>query len=235
MNPLKPRLFVGMPHPGLVTPKAAHALYVPASPGWLAGLKVSPAANSIAPAGFNDLLALALNLMDKGEVTHFAMIHADVEPGPAWFDALYDEMIGAGAGLISACIAIKEPGEDPPISTAVGLIDRPRERPRRLRRADLSALPVTFSIDDLPHGPGECLLVNTGLWAADLTHPAWDAFPGFACDTWIEKGPDGRRASRVVPEDWAMSRWAARNGVKVVATQAIEVFHSGLGTWGNRP
>jgi hypothetical protein len=233
---VKPKLFVGMPHAGLATPDAVQALYTPASPSILGGPPVvCKSANSIATAGFNDLLAIALNLRDEGRVTHFAMIHSDICPGVAWVDTLWREMQAHSLDLISAVVAVKDPGDDPPLSTCVGPVDDPWGGRRRLRRSELFGLPPTFTAVEAGARDGECLLVNTGLWLADLRHPAWDDFPGFVCDSRIVRLEDGTRASVVDSEDWAMSRWAARNGLKVGATQALGVEHAGNARWANRP
>ena len=228
-------LCVGMPYCGPVVVEAAQALYAPASPAILARPPIiCKSGNSIATAGFNDVLAVALNKAAAGEVTHFAMIHSDICPGVAWVDTLWREMQAHGLDLVSAVVAVKEPGDDPPLSTGIGSLADPWTR-RRFRRSDLFDLPVTFTAAAAGAGEGECLLINTGLWLADVRHTAWDRFPGFRCDSRIIRLEDGTRASVVDPEDWALSRWAAGQGLRVGATQALGVDHAGTARWSNRP
>lgn len=228
----RPSVLVGMPRYGDVAAGAARGLYCPTK-GAVDVWRVAEACNSLTPNAFNDLLALALDARDAGAVTHFAMIHADVEPVGPWVDELWDEMRTTGADVVSAVVPIKEDVDDPPTSTAVGDGADPWLVKRRIKVSERAALPETFGPDDVC-GPGEVLLVNTGLWLADLRHPAWDAFSGFAIHTEIVRDGDGRRRGRCRPEDWELSRHLHRHGAVVRATWRVPLVHRGAAGWGNR-
>lgn len=232
--PPKATLYVGMPHCGPVWDAAVDAQTYAATRESCGRILTARSSNSIACAGFNDLVAEALELRDQGVVTHFAMIHSDVAAPHYWFDVLLGEMLSVGADLISAVVAIKADEPDPPTSTAVGSVISPWKPVHRLRLSEVHRLPRTFTAADLTIGDDRTLLVNTGLWVADLRHPAWDSFPGFACHTRIRKSADGW-VSECIPEDWNASRWLASEGVRLAATWALPVDHLGTRRWSNQP
>src|SRR5512144_2867058 len=89
--PARPVVFVGMPCYEGVTAQAARGLYAPTSGGVLAKTTVV-GQSSLAPVAFNGLLTHALNDRDSGLVSHFAMIHPDVDPCLAWLDILWHEL-----------------------------------------------------------------------------------------------------------------------------------------------
>lgn len=188
--------------------------------------------SSLLPSSFNGALAHALDLRDQGIVTHFAMIHADVAPrDPDWLDTLYAEMQAHDADLISTVIPIKEPNRQR-TSTAIGDLAYPWEPKRFITVDDRDKYPLTFSADDVC-GPGEVMLVNTGLWLADLRRPWWDDF-GFELRARIQIR-DGTRHAQVIPEDWQMSRHLQAAGARVFATWKVPVGHHGTDAWFNTP
>lgn len=225
------KVFVGMPRYGELTSGAARSLYYPSGGAvWVS--KIAEAQNSLPCNAFNDLLRIALDLRDAGSVTHFAMIHADVEPEGYWVDELWAELIGQGADLVSAVVPIKDHGADPPTSTAVGDRHDPWKVNRRVRVSERATLPETFGPEHVC-GADEVLLVNTGLWITDLRHPAWDAFPGFNVKSDIHTALDGTRTARCRPEDWEMSRYLDRAGARVMATWRVGLSHRGTAAWPN--
>lgn len=189
---------------------------------------------SITPHCFNMCLADALDLRDAGKATHMAMLHDDVcpEPGVRWLDELADEMVRFDLEFISAVIPIKDGVADPPTSTAIGDAADPWRVVRRIHLSERAAMPETFFPANVCQ-PGEVLLVNTGLWLADLRHPAWDAFAGFDTCTRVVVGEDGRRRAEMRPEDWELSRHLAAHGVRYGATWRVPLWHEGKGRWSN--
>lgn len=233
-----PGLLIAMPHCGPVHAAAARSFFARATaPGGPFGAVYNvEAANSIAPAGFNDALLAGLRLRDEGAVRYFAMIHSDVEAAtPAWADALHREMAARGDVLCSAVVPIKDDSGES--STAVGVEHDPWQVARRVRMDERGRLPETFGLADLPDArlPGAVLLVNTGLWLADLADPFWDGFGGFNVITRIGIDPMGRRVSQARPEDWEMSRALHAAGRPYSATFAVEARHHGGRAWGTPP
>lgn len=191
---------------------------------------------------FNNAIVAALEARDgwagtaeipsQARPTHFAMIHADIGPRVAgWVDALWDVMDATGAEVVSTVVPIKEPTRER-TSTAIGRRDDPWKLDRYITAADLGVTPPTFTAADVC-GEGEVLLINTGLWLADLRCPWWDEFPGFEIRDRIARGEDGRRVSQVRPEDWEFSRFLDRVGAKYAATWEVPVSHSGDAAWFN--
>lgn len=228
----RPRVFLGMPAYGGISPGAADAFYNPTR-GGVDVVHARVASNSLTGHCFNVLLAEALDLRDAGAVDHFAMMHADVCPGEGWLDELHAEMVGHSLDVVSAVIPIKADEPDPPTSTAVGHGPDPWCVLHRLHVSSRGLYPETFAGPDACT-PGEVLLVNTGLWLADLTHPAWDDFPGFNIVTRIGRDDSGRRVAQMRPEDWELSRHLHRRGARVGATWRLRVGHEGTRTWWNR-
>jgi len=215
---------------------------------------------------FNSLWGLALTTKTgKRPCSHFAMIHDDIEPrrDVFWLDVLMDEMRRTGADVMSAVSPIKDPlGKT---STAVGDADNAWDN-RRLMIKELAApivmdesgspigksesdeperprLPETFGIDELvewdPTLEGKCLLMNTGLWLADLSKP-WVNDVCFETCQRLTIGDDGARHSWFAPEDWLFARQLAHWGAKVMATTKVPLIHWGdaapwpcPGEWGN--
>lgn len=227
---MRPKVFVGLPRYGDIHAGAAKGFYYP-SAGGVEIVGIADAAQSLTPSAFNDLFRLALDMHDAGTATHFAMIHADVQPiANFWLDLLWKEMELYGADLMSAVIPIKAwDRDDLETSTAIGPVDDPWSITRKILVSERHTLPQTFGAADVCK-PGEVLLVNTGLWITDLRHPAWRSFPGFNIVTDIVKEGDEPRRARQRSEDWEMSRHLAAHGAKVMATWRVKVAH-----WGVKP
>lgn len=228
---MPPRVALVMPHYGDVSLGAARGFHFATSGGVEVVLNVE-SSGSATPHTFNGLLAVALDARDRGEVTHLAMIHSDVEPSGPWLDALWDAMRSHSADLVSAVVPIKEPGENPRTSTAIGSRDDPWRPLRYVRLGDRHALPTTFGPEHVC-GDGEVLLANTGLFLADLRRPWWDDF-AFEFRTRIARAPDGRRLAQLAPEDWLLSRRLQQMGGRLLCTWCVPLTHRGLHDWSNR-
>lgn len=224
-----------MPHYGNPCAGAMKALYQqPCRPGVGLQMIVAESVSSLLAQGFNSLWCAAATLRARGTpISHFAMLHSDVEPSPAWLSVLMEELEATGADVISAVVPIKS-GHGL-TSTAVGRPGDPWNPAFRLTMRQVMRLPETFSAADLGL-PDRPLLVNTGCWACRFD-PEWIYdFPGFTIrDRLIRfetpEGPQYR--AEVEPEDWAASRWWHARGLKVLATRKVSVNHHGRAAFGN--
>lgn len=133
--------------------------------------------NSLLGRSFNHLWAQALTQRDRGNVTHFAMLHTDVAPEKNWLDKLWEEMVEHNADIMAAVI---------PFKSTLGLtsiaIDNPKDpwQQRRLTMTEVvEKLPETFSNEDVIaaglNPDRNLLLQNTGCWMCDLRKPWVDA------------------------------------------------------------
>lgn len=183
---------------------------------------------SVLPHCFNQLLALALDARDRGQVTHLAMCHADILAEPGWLDTLWAEMWYHQADLVSAVVPIKGPTGR--TSTAVGdAADRWCVK-RCVNLRDRRTLPPTFGPEAVCR-EGEVLLVNTGLFLADLRRPYWDDF-AFEFHTRIRSTPSGRVAE-CRSEDWELSHHLHEAGARVMATWKVKLQHEGTAKYPN--
>lgn len=171
---------------------------------------------------FNLCLIDALNLYERGEVTHFAMLHSDIEPDPEqrWLDILLDEMDARNAVVVSAHNRLKDGSGN----TSSGICDPANPWQGAYRRFTvreiLRDLPETFN-NVLAGYPDRPLLHNTGCWVADLRHPIWHEtnddgslktlfrFPERAI-----RGNDGTWIHQRESEDWCLSRELWERGCK---------------------
>lgn len=193
---------------------------------------------------FDLLWASALSAARRGEITHFVMLHADVEPELNWLDILLAEMDRMEADMISVVIPIK----DPRGVTTCGIGD-PNNRwaPwRRFTVRETAAFPPTFSADDTGY-PGWPLLHNHGCFAADLRkevffrvdqHGTLRAF--FDFPRRVYEKPDGSFALACESEDWYFSRCLYELGAKTFATTKVKLNHAtgsvkypNFGAWGD--
>lgn len=229
----RPRVFLAMPRYGLVSPEAMIGKVAPCrgaaddSNGPTVVMH-GDCSSSLLPHSFNVQLAEALDMRDAGQVTHFAMIHSDVAPRGYWLDDLWRIMSERGDDLVSVVVPIKDQSPRR-TSTAIGDRDDPWTLKRFIGLDDRLRLPETFGPSDVC-GPGEVLLVNTGLWLADLRRPYWDDF-AFGFETRITRGDDGRRTAWVRPEDWELSRLLDRCHAPYSATWSVRVKHFGHAWW----
>jgi hypothetical protein len=236
----KPRIVVVMPHYGQVEAGAMEA-FVGAESRTVDVVARIRACTSCTPRAFNTCLIHALNARDHGvkrndetvHATHMAMIHADVVPQRAdWLDVLYREMRVHNLDLVSSVIPIKDPNPHR-TSTAIGKTDNPWQIDRYIEPRHYGQIPETFTADDVC-GNDEELLVNTGLFLADLRAKWWDTFGGFVFHNRIIRTEDGNRLEQFRPEDWELSRHIRKAGGRYAATWAVPVAHVGSFSWNNR-
>ena len=232
----KPKVFVGLPFYGdapVPCTLAAQVTLVNEQNVTMAGFggqSISSLVNC-----FNRLWVDALNHRDRGEATHFAMIHADCQPEPGWVDKLWAAMKARPtAAVISAVNCIKEQSENPRTSTAYSPKGSRWGATRFIRYADraeyLAKYGPTFGPETCQEG--EVFLINTGCMLIDLRRDCWD---GFAWEqiAGIWRDQDGVWATDFEPEDWRMSRFLAERGIDYAATWAVRVVHHGAAQWPN--
>lgn len=176
-------------------------------------------------ANFNNQFVDALNGLKTG-LTHFAMIHDDIDPEAFWLDKLLEIMENWNADIVSAISPIKDDR---------GLTSTARENPDNLwypiryTMRELAELPPTFSRPDL--------LLNTGLMLVDMRKP-WVKKIRFHVEDEINEVAPGEFRANFMSEDWLFSRDAALMGAKVVATREVKLKHCGnsffpnTGAWG---
>ncbi len=187
-------------------------------------------ASSAGTLNFNACVAECLNLRDAGIITHMAMVHSDICAEAGWLDILWCEMFASGADLMAAIVPIKEPTGR--TSTAIGPVSD-RWQARCLYLKDRDRLPETFGPESVC-GPGERLLVNSGLFLADLRRPWWDADFAFRVHDRIRKTPKGWVAESR-SEDWEMSHVLQKAGARIMATWKVRVQHEGTCRFPNYP
>ena len=159
----KIRVFLGVPtFTGLLTSRAAQTIYTASTVNEKMELVNS---SSLLCYGFNSLWCTALNMRNAG-ITHFAMLHADIQPEDGWIDTILDQMEMRQADICSAVVPMK--GPQGLTSTA---IDTNPWAPRRLTIKETDRLPVTFDAEDVPWSDGRKILVNSGCWVCDFTKP----------------------------------------------------------------
>lgn len=160
---------------------------------------------------------------------YWAMIHADVNPPPGWLDTMIGDMDRLKATMMSACISLKN--EERQISCAMCRPDT-CEPHHILTLDDLEKLPPIFTGWNVNKtlGVDGDLLVNTGLWVADLSaewvYRVWFEFKSSI--SWTNyKLAHISQAS----EDWLFSQKLHEHGVTVYATQKMRVGHLGQKEW----
>jgi len=230
----RPRVFLAMPRYGLVAPEAMIGKIVASTASapeedQVAIVSHGDCSSSLLPHSFNIMLAEALDMRDRGQITHFAMIHSDIAPRGYWLNELWRIMRTRGDDLVSAVVPIKDqiPGRT---STAISDRKNPWAIKRFVTLRDRLTLPETFSRLEVCN-PGEVLLVNTGLWLADLRRPYWNDF-AFSFHTRITRDEStGKRTAWVRPEDWELSRKLDAAGAPYSATWAVQLRHLGHYWW----
>ncbi len=228
---VKPKVFLVMPNHGMMHPDVARTWYDPAWPSSRRTLDLVESLEmrqSSIVGSFNTLWGVALDKRDKGEATHFAMQHNDVEPPAWWLDDLYGVMRVRNVACVSANIGIKH-HERTEVSAGVANRADKFDR-RRFSFDDLAKLPVTFGNSHV--SIGEYVLPNTGLMLIDMRSPAWDDFV-FTQDGEFGRTPDGSREFKFQPEDWEMGRYMTERNIPYVCTSIIHVRHHGPDTWDN--
>lgn len=190
---------------------------------------------------FNKCWVDALNMYEAGEVTHFAMLHGDLEPDPEqyWLDELLDIMDEKDAHLVSAHAPIK----DERGVTSSGICDptNPWGAFRRFTQRELLLeMPRVFDHQAAGY-PDKPLLHNTGCWVCDLRKPIWhETNPDGTLRFLFEfpqraiRGEDGRWMPEQESEDWLLSRYLWENGIRNTwITSQIRLTHIGQLKWRN--
>lgn len=212
------KVLVGMPAHANVTPRAAAGLFRCTADPDLALTKVHT--NSLLAHCTNLLWVAGLNGRRRGEFTHFALQHADVEPEPFWLDLMLAEMDAGGFDVLGGVVPLKD-GRGL-TSTAVGRDDGDTWRvAKRLSLAEVHALPETFTSADV----GGPLLLNTGLLLVKLGD--WSERCWFTIRDELAEDVDGDLVALVEPEDWGFSRQLHRLGLRVGCTRRVRLAHCG--------
>ena len=180
---------------------------------------------------FNHLWAKALNKAEAGEITHFAMLHSDIEPCPGWLDLLMDEIEEKKADLVSVACPIKDTRGV--LNCGLGAPDNPWGAWRRLTVRELQELPPSFNAASLGH-PDKVTLHNTGCFVADLrgevffkTDDAGNLIADFAFPTRIFRDEGGAWSAGRESEDWHFSRKLHELGVRGFITRKVRLHHIG--------
>lgn len=165
---------------------------------------------------FNTLWCYALN--DRPKTTHFAMIHDDICPQPAWLDVMIQIMDKKGCDVLSVIV---------PQKTTQGLTstawDKGGYAIQRMTIKEAYKMDVTVGGDDL--------LINTGLMLVDMRKD-WVEKVCFRFEDEIIKR-DGKFMPVEISEDWYFSREARKLGAVLMATRAVEVKHMGRAAYVN--
>jgi hypothetical protein len=186
---------------------------------------------------FNHFWAQAWNrnLDENLELTHFAMLHADVcSMMIGWLDLLIDEMDRKDVTLMATVVAIKNRSGD--TSTRVGNRKTREMSPPltvqelRQREKDFGK---TFTIEDLYPLSFEdhFLCINTGMWVCRFGE--WMKKVVFNMRHWMTEH-NNRLTPHVIPEDYYLSMDLDRLGLRVGATRAVSVHHIGKEFFGNQ-
>lgn len=183
----------------------------------------------------------AINCFERGEITHFAMLHGDITPDPhqRWLDILMEEMDKYEAVVVSGHVSLKDGSGTS--SCGVGDIEDPWGAFRRFTQAEiLNELPETFNNVTAGY-PDRPLLFNTGCWVADLRNPIWHEtnedgslktifkFPERAV-----RGTDGAWTHKRESEDWCLSRELWERGCRDTwITSRVKLTHHGASDFRN--
>jgi len=187
--------------------------------------------SSLLAANVNAAWCQMLNLRGKKDITHFLLLHADVDlqHEPQWINILLDEMQYVGADVLAAVIPLK----DATGITSTAIEGESLWAPRRFTLREIySEKPATWT------EPG--LLINTGCMLVDVRAP-WVEDICFTIKDDIIRDARGRFQHVVEGEDWNFSRQCHEKSLRVFATRKIPIDHvdghtrysntSAWGTW----
>jgi hypothetical protein len=226
----KPKVYLGMPqYGGMAHLGAVYSALRWATEGAVDVVDFRDCGSSLLPHTFNGLFCQAMTLRDRGECTHFAMLHSDIHTASGWVDSLLEQMRSYKAAVISAVVPIKDQDADK-TSTAIAPRSDPWAVRQFIRVADKPDMPVTFGTPEACKND-DLLLINTGCMLADLRMPFWDDFAFQFKTRKVHK--DGQWLAQVQPEDWIMSRELDAAGVRYAATWAVQLIHYGEAGWRN--
>ena len=223
-------IMLGLPGVDVYFPSAC-AFFTASAQHRLRRMNAPETSSFLALQNFNQLLALALNMYRRGEITHFAMQHADVVPEKNWLDRMVEEMQAARVSYLSVTVPIRD--HRGLLSCGVadptrGIWDIPT---RRMTVRESLSLPETFTQADYGY-PDWVLLHNSGLILLDLRDERWfseDAHGTLECSwKWlnrIRRDADGEYTTDSVSEDWIMSWQIHQLGIPSAITRKIHVVH----------
>ena len=218
------RVFLALPGPAISFATVQSVLSLTDS---LHTVQVANAA--VGTFGFQLLYTQAINAHQNGEISHFAMLHSDVQPMGQWLDILLDDM-GNDYDLVSAVSAIKD--NRGLSSSGVGDLADPWTPHRRWTMKELQEFPEVFTAADAGY-PDRVLLHNNACFAVDLRS-----------ECWRKTGPDGALLAthqfpsrtahdghwwvcRGESEDWYYSRTAHLAGARSAITRRVRMVHTG--------
>jgi len=184
----------------------------------------------------NVLWCNALNAARTEGVTHFAMIHADIEPAldQDWLNIMLAEMEKYDLDFISAVVPIK----DSRGLTTCGIGDPkdPWVPFRRFTMYEVHSFPETFNQDDTGYPSTDWYLNhNSGMIMADLRKPVFrKSLPDGEMAIWFEFKKrmffDQEGEAHLVgeSEDWNISRRLWLAGAKTAVTRKPALKHYGM-------
>lgn len=216
------KIYLGLPHrPGSAMSFGLWRALGRMGSGFEVETKAIPC--SMLPLSFNMLWCDALNKRKDG-VTHFAMVHDDVAPlDDKWLEKLLGLQQKHKADVMASVIALKdERGQ-----SSTGVMNVATREMRKLTLAECHSLPQK-TFDAAGAGfPGQCLLMNTGCWIADLTKP-WAEKMCFRFHDHVFRDSEGNWKAACVGEDWLFSIDAWRLGLRCFATLELAIEHQGV-------
>lgn len=180
----------------------------------------------------NLLWSRALNAVKKDGITHFAMVHADIEPvlPQDWIQILLEEMERKRCSYISGAVPIKD-GRGV-LSCGIADPRNPWQPHRRFTVWELMQMPETFTAGEIGY-TGWPLNHNSGLILADLRNPKFfEADDNGDLRIWFEFRKrmyveDDEVKLVGESEDWNISRRLWRCGVRTCITRKVHLRHFG--------
>lgn len=231
----RPKVFVGLPFYGMAPVPCILASQSVANKGTIDIADMKGYSISSLVDCFNALWSEALNLRDRGEATHFAMLHSDCQPEPGWVELLWQQMLARPtAAVVSVVNCIKDQDSNPRMSTAYSPKGNPWGATRFIRYQDRAEIVAKYGPTFGPETcqDGEQFLINTGCMLIDMQRDCWDTF-AFEQPVLVGRDADKVWQHAFEPEDWRMSRYLADRGIDYAATWAVRVVHHGAAQWPN--
>lgn len=197
---------------------------------------ILPHGEAFVDRSFTNCWAKGLSMRRQTGLTHFGMVHVDVEVlKTGWLSLLMDELERQDADLLSVVLPIKSAHG----YTSTAVMDE-QGRWRRLTMQEVAAIPfVTFDAAQAGF-PGCRLLTSTGLWVARFTEE-WCERCWFETRTrLVKRGPDDFAVEHF-PEDWSFALKLHAAGRRVLATTLLDCNHWGMAPypnyrgWGTEP
>ncbi len=237
------KILLGVPSSGMISEGSSKA-------SWLASLDhdVIRVPSCDSGPNFNRCWVQGLNAGMKGEITHFAMLHADLTiieevDGKRWLDILIAEMEAYAADFISVPVAIKD--HRGLTSAGVGTMKNRWNPHRRFTVKELQKLPPTFNAEQVGYTEADKYLIHSGAVCCwDMRQAVWyktDAAGRcrfvFNFEEDIRLDGEQRREWKVFQdsEDWAFSKLLRQANVRDFMTSKIKVAHHGsmaFANWG---